>query len=197
MAIKRRQKAPKREPKPKLKTMNDISAAEAVKLFHAAMALDDEPTSLYAPIPKGFPKDIAAKDFIEQLLIYRDMWSEGEKSAAGALYAAFSPYEMSADEIVAMARAPIARKDSRVEKALKKVTPKERELLELIHRKPWLLVKQLGGELKTWKGTVKRDGAIKAQLSSLFKQFKVHKRAELIAKTRPFFPQPKPALSQP
>lgn len=69
----------------KLRSMTEISAAEAVKLFHAAMCLDpDDPISLYAPIPEGFPDDVQAKDFLDYLKIYRDMVSEGEASGAAA-----------------------------------------------------------------------------------------------------------------
>lgn len=51
---KRRQKA-----KPKLKTLNEISAAEAVKLFDG----------------EGFPKNVAAKDYFEAALLYRRLRS--------------------------------------------------------------------------------------------------------------------------
>ncbi len=51
--------------KKKLKTMNEISAAEAKKLFHAAMCFDDwaEPFDRFQVKPGGFPKNIAAKRF--------------------------------------------------------------------------------------------------------------------------------------
>jgi len=66
------------ETKPKLKTMNDISAAEAQRLFHKAMVFDDGlPHLLYMPVENGFPKDIAARDFMECLDKYRKMWSDG------------------------------------------------------------------------------------------------------------------------
>jgi|SRR5271168_5243232 len=54
---KRKQGAPKSEPKPKLRTMNEISAAEAVELF---LKID-----LFKIKPENFPQDIAAWDFFE------------------------------------------------------------------------------------------------------------------------------------
>jgi DNA-binding CsgD family transcriptional regulator len=167
--------------KKKLKTMNEISAAEAVILFHAAMSFDSfEEGDVFQPNPRGFPKDIAAKDFMESLVSYRDMWRvcyEEEAADSTPFY-----YDMSANEIATLEGAPIVEKDLQVEEALKKVPAKERALLELIHRQPELLVKQIADMLK------KSEGAVKVQLQSLFRRFEVHRRAELIAKTRPFFP---------
>jgi len=44
----------------KLKTMNEISAAEALEIFHAA------------DWHSGFPKYIAARDFLECFKMWRD-----------------------------------------------------------------------------------------------------------------------------
>jgi DNA-binding NarL/FixJ family response regulator len=78
----------------------------------------------------------------------------------------------------------IAGKCQQVREALRKVTTKERELLELIHREPGLPVKQLAAALK------KSEGSVKAQLLSLYRKFEVNSRVELIAKTGPFFHKP-------
>ena len=60
--------------KTKLKTANEISAAEAVKSFHAAWVLDA--TGQYCLIPESFPQDIGAKNFMESLTLYRRLRSK-------------------------------------------------------------------------------------------------------------------------
>lgn len=80
-------------------------------------------------------------------------------------------------------KATIAEKTPQVEEVLKRVTLKEREVLELIHRQPGLPVKQLATALK------KSEGSVKAQLSSLYRKFDVNGRVDLISKIRPFFPK--------
>jgi DNA-binding CsgD family transcriptional regulator len=76
--------------KKKLKTMNEISAAEAVKLFQAAMVLDDynEPGFVFEVKPSGFPDNIAARDFFESLNFYKEMWREGRQADWDAQWAA-------------------------------------------------------------------------------------------------------------
>ena len=81
-------KVTKTVPKAKLRIMNEISAAEAVKLFHAAMVLEyDATVDLYCVNPEGFPKDIAAKDFMESLMLYRQMWMDGIDSGPNPYFA--------------------------------------------------------------------------------------------------------------
>jgi DNA-binding CsgD family transcriptional regulator len=72
---KRRQKASKA----RLKTMDQISAAEAGKLFHAAWGLDA--TGQYYLRPEHFPENIAAAGFFKVLMPYcgllREQRAEG------------------------------------------------------------------------------------------------------------------------
>ena len=69
----------KTAPIAKLKTMNEISAAEAAKLFHAArnFACDGYPGDNYCLWPEYFPKDIEARDFLQCLDLYSRMYSDG------------------------------------------------------------------------------------------------------------------------
>jgi len=87
MVSKRRPKhpttKPKTEPPTKLKTMNEISAAEAVKLFEASMNFPGgehwgDPEEDYLPITKGFPLDVAARDFLDCLKLYREWYMDSE-----------------------------------------------------------------------------------------------------------------------
>jgi hypothetical protein len=68
-----------KDQKTKLKTMNDISAADAAKLFHMARNLhcDGAPMDDYCLYPDYFPRDIAARDFLQCLGLYSRMFSEG------------------------------------------------------------------------------------------------------------------------
>jgi DNA-binding CsgD family transcriptional regulator len=68
--------------KKKLKTMNEISAAEAVKLFRNAMIFEsfNEGGDEFQVKPSGFPNNVAARDFLETLSIFKEMWRDGMQS---------------------------------------------------------------------------------------------------------------------
>ena len=69
---RRRQKAPER----RLKTLDDISAAEELTLFQEAWVRD--PSGRYRLIIERVPQDIAAKDYMKDFLMYCALclWSE-------------------------------------------------------------------------------------------------------------------------
>jgi DNA-binding CsgD family transcriptional regulator len=167
---KRGRKVPKTASGMKLRTMNDISAAAAVQLFHACMVLDDcDPMSLYAPIPEAFPTDIAARDFLECLNLYREMWSEGEASAAGV----FGLTDTQREELVDVAR-------TYTDEELKKVlTPRLLEVLNLLKedlgRGNQEISSALGISVKT----------VKVHLTEMFKRLKVRNRVEAVNVTTP------------
>ena len=149
----------------KLKTMNDISAARAVKLFHAAMVLDDgDPTSLYSPIPKGFPDDIAARDFLECLRLYSEMWREGEASAPND----FLFYEQQKAELL----------NAVAENTDVKVTPKEQQLIHALIDNPDLDREEIAEKLEIDLSTYK------THFQNLCKKYKVNSRAGLVGKVR-------------
>jgi DNA-binding CsgD family transcriptional regulator len=146
MGSKRRPKAPKREPRSKLKTMNEISAADAVKLFHACMVLDNsDPTRLYEPIPKGFPKDMVAGEFLEHLRLYKQMWADGQESRAG-MYAGFYDDQ----------RAALADIADRIpEEELKVLSDAERKVFDVFRNNRGISNKEIGEILNISEETVK------------------------------------------
>jgi DNA-binding CsgD family transcriptional regulator len=165
MVTEARPKAGKTKPKAKLKTMNEVSAAEAVKLFHACMVLDDgDPMSLYAPIPENFPEDIAAKDFLEQLRIYRDMWSEGEHSASGG-FDFLSDAQR--EELVEVAK-------TLPEKDLETLGRQKRRIVELFRENPDIQNKEIAARLAPMS-----TKTVEKHVSALLKKFKVKNRMEL------------------
>ena len=127
-----------------LKTMNEISAAEAVKLFHASMHFDD-PIDLYAPTPKGFPGDMAARDFLECLKLYEEMWAIGQYDESQDLD----------DQMVkqTQAAANVSAQD------LEKLTPSEKKVF-LLWNNERLSYKEIAAELS------KSPQTVKAQLAS-------------------------------
>ena len=144
---KLRQKARKLEPKNKLKTMNEISAAEAVKLFHACMHFDD-PGDMYAPIPEGFPGDIAARDFLECLKSYQEMWAFGQVDD----YLDFEDQMVEQTQVAA----DVSEQD------LEELTPREKEVF-LLRKNERLSYKEIAERLG------KSADTVKSQLTSAYR----------------------------
>ena len=162
--------------------MNEISAAEAVKLFHAAIRLGYEYTDDFGiVIPEGFPKDIAAKDFLEQLALYRQMWLEDLGSDRSI------PYDEQIDEVANIA-ASIPEKD--LEELLNQLTPTQRKVFDMMVDGSHPQVKDFINDktLVSKKGEQMAEGTIKIHLSAICKKFGVLSRKALITKVKPLLP---------
>jgi len=165
--------------KKKLKTMNEISAAEAVKLFDAAMglALKHDPYNIgwLIPNPPGFPKDIAAKDFLEALQLYRQMWLESIEFST-ARYRLLSGSVLD-DEDYDAERAALATAVNIPENHLKKLSPTEKVVLSLMRE--GLPDKEIASKRGRSYGTIKK------QVSAVIRKLKVENRTEAVVKTIP------------
>jgi hypothetical protein len=136
------------EPKPKLKTMNDISAAEAAKLFHAARNFncDGDPMDDYRLRPEGFPKDIAARDFLECLDLYSKMWAHWAESHTEVSGEGF--YDSQRGELADVA-ADITAEE------LAKLGAAERKVFDVFAEDSNLSNKEIGKKLGISESTVK------------------------------------------
>jgi len=168
--------------KKKLKTMKEISAAEAVKLFHAAMDFHGFMPGLYRPKPECFPKDISANDFMEGLKLYRDMCRD---AADRALTLLDRDFEMQrAEKVYAERRAELVNTAAGVPKQeLERFTPKELEVFNLL--KEGLQDKEIASKLKKGVGTVK------VQVSSVLRKLGVDTRTQAVAQAPTDLSRPK------
>lgn len=185
MASKPRQKAPKTDPKPKLKTMNEISAAEAAKLFHAARNFDCDgyPGDDYCLNPENFPHDIAARDFLQCLELYSKMVSEGSEYPFASKTPSITSYtvehrhmsDAQRDDLVKVSQS-LSEKD--LERLLKR-TPKVLEAVNVLRENPDFQDKEIGAKLgRSYK-------TIRAQLSTAYRILRVADRIELLEKLPP------------
>jgi len=172
----------------KLRTMNEVSAAEAVELFHAAMSLDDgDPGSLYAPIPEGFPKDIAAKDFMDSLALYRQWWSDGEASAAGAMGIPYG-YDEKIDEVANIAA---SMSEKSLEELVSQLSPPQRKVFDRIVDGSHPRLKDLVTDktlISDETGKQMREGTIKVHVSDICEIFDVPNRKALVARIKETLP---------
>ena len=130
--------------KPKLKTMNDISAAEAAKILHCARNFDSDgdPMEDYCLRPEYFPQDISARDFLECLELYSNMnmWTHG---AVGDRF-----YDEQMAELREVA-ANIPEED------LKELSDAERKVFDVFRDNPGISNKEMGGKLNLSEDTIK------------------------------------------
>lgn len=150
--------------KPKLKMMNEPSAAEGVKRIHAAVVL--YPTGQYRLIPERFPRDIPIKYFLEILTSYLRLWSEQRPE----------PPEVAATIT-----------ENELEKA--DLSPRERGVFDVFRNNPGFSNQQLGELLSIGEETFRKHmthiyeklraiGVIKGRRASrqdLWKQFPPNK----------------------
>jgi DNA-directed RNA polymerase specialized sigma24 family protein len=140
MVSKRRQNAPKTEPKTKMKTMNEISAAEAAKLFIACcrdLAPDffrDDPYQVNWTDPKAFPKDIVAGEFLDYLKLYSELCGYGFQSEQ---HNPVSPNDEQRDKLADVA-ADITGED------LAKLSAAERKVFDVFAEDSTLSNKEIG-----------------------------------------------------
>jgi DNA-binding CsgD family transcriptional regulator len=152
-------KSKKREPKQeKLKTMNEISAAEAVKLFEAAVNFpgspnwyDGDPESDYKPIDGGFPTGICARDFLECLRLYMGLHIPMD-------------YETTDPNITEVARKII---EQITDGELRQLSPQQRKIVELLRINPNQQIKEIAFQLDVKTGTVK------SQLTAIYARLKL------------------------
>ncbi len=180
--------------KKKLKTMNEISADEAVKLFKAALRdvdWDRDPEVYFedglpvCPDPRRFPKDIAAKDFLESLVLYRQMCIDVEERANDIF--AREHYDEQIDEVANIA-ANIPEKD--LEELLNQLTPTQRKVFDLMVDGSHPQLKDFMNDkaLISKKGEQMAEGTIKTHVSAICKIFGVPNRKALAAKVKPLLP---------
>lgn len=177
----------------KLKTMNEISAAEAVKLFQAAVSirppttdhsfeayskayrLNERPYSLHL---EAFPKDMAARDFIESLNLFLQVVFQIEANPGNLGFADLVDNASDQVNLYSEERAELTDVAADIpERTLEKLTQKERAVFDLL--KKGLSDKEISHELKRSIHT------IKAQLRSVYKKLDVHSRTEALAKSLP------------
>jgi len=147
-------------PNQKLKTMNEISAADAAKLFHAARDLDDyDPLEPYGLRPEYFPHDIGARDFLQCLELYSKMVSEGSQYPFASQTPSTTSYTVEHRHISDEQRAALAEIASTISDAdLDKRLPagsREREVFDVLRENPGNSNKEIGEKLGIGESTVK------------------------------------------
>lgn len=151
----------KTAPIAKLKTMNEISAAEAAKLFHAArnFACDGYPGDNYCLWPEYFPKDIEARDFLQCLDLYSRMYSDGSeypfasKTPSTTSYTV-EHYHISSEQRAALAEIASTISDADLDKKLP-VGSREREVLDVLRQNLGISNQGIGDMLHISESTVK------------------------------------------
>ena len=169
--------------------MNEISATDAVGLFHATMDRDaprvfgrpyhDEdlwlPTKLHIA-STDFPEDIAARDFLESLKLYREMYDDG-------IITRYAPRKLRwveewesplSEDLVE----GVATLD---ESAIQKLPPKLRLIVELILENRNICAKEIAKKLGRAPKTISN------QLGDLYRRVGARNRSELNAKIPPTF----------
>lgn len=149
----------------KLKTMNEISAAEAVRLFHSVMEFGwGIPEEQYSFIPDAkFPEDIAYKDFMDELMRYRAVYM-GDMS--------YAPGNFFEEERAELANVAANIPDDELET----LTPMEKEALLALRDNPSLTVDELAEKLGKGLSTVK------THLRNVYRKLGVSGKTETIAK---------------
>ena len=142
----------------KLKMMNEISAAEAVKLFEAAVNFpgspnwyDGDPESDYKPNTGGFPDGICARDFMECLRLYMGFHIPMENETG--------------DSYIPEVTKQIIKQIT--DEELRQLSPHQRKIVELLRVNPNQQVKELAFQLDVKIGTVK------SQLTAIYARLKL------------------------
>ena len=175
--------------------MNDISAAEAVKLFDAAMGVDLEHDvygiAWICPNPQGFPKDIAAKDFMEGLKLYRQMWLESMEYSL-ARHRLFDPlYEDYDEQIGEVANIAANIPEQNLEELLTQLSPPERKVFDRIVDGAHPQLKNFINDKTLISDETDEQmaaGTIKYHVSKILGIFDVSGRKALFAKVKPLLP---------
>jgi len=175
---KPRQKASKT----KLKTMSQISAAEAQRLFHAVMGRGDHALT--------FPKHVPAKEFLEcyKLLVEVECLKLNAEALSAGIISKRSP-ESTLEEL----EAGSARAKGDVSEVFKTLTEKELQSHKL-SRREWQIIglfrenrnirdKEIAAILH-----IESLRTVSAHLANLYRIFGVKNRTELAAKLPPLPP---------
>jgi len=161
-------------PKKKLRTMNEISAADAAQLFRAARDFDShDPLSEYCPRPDYFPKDIAARDFLQCLELYSKMESEGSEYPFASKTPSTTSYTVEHRQISDAERKAYSAIPEKVLEG--SLTRMQRQVCDLLVRRN-LSYKQIATELAISESTVHKH------ISDIYEEYKVKNFRELIAK---------------
>jgi DNA-binding CsgD family transcriptional regulator len=168
----------------KLKTMDEISAAEAVELFEHVVDYDED-LGVYRAQYSRFPKDLTAKGFFECFRIYRQVTYEGagavlraratEEKLRGKAYR--EAWEQVRDELEQIFEEDEKNEMlARPDEELAKLTPAQRKVVDCIRENPTLDREDLADKLSIKLSTYK------AHFSAICKALQISRRAELIAK---------------
>jgi hypothetical protein len=161
--------------------MNEVSAVEAVWLFHEArshmiggnMGISDF---------GGFATDVAARDFFECMEVFRRISAQFE-------YPEPDPFDEEQQE-AARIITNVPEKDW--EEFLSQFTPRQKEIVELLRKEPHLLIKHIGDRF-----TVKKPdgtsgpmslGAVKGPLEKIYRLLAIHSKPALVAKIKEALP---------
>lgn len=152
--------SPRSDPKPRLKTMDEISAAEAAKIFHGArnFRFDRDPSEDYCLLPEYFPQDIAARDFLQCLDLYTEMYNEGMGGDRGARNTPTSytveHRDISDEQRSALVEIASTISDPDLDKKLP-VGSREREVFDVLRQNPGISNLEIGEKLNISESTVK------------------------------------------
>jgi DNA-binding CsgD family transcriptional regulator len=164
----------------KLKTMNQISAEEARRLCHAVIHRGDHALA--------FPKDIAAKDFLEWLKLYSEMLSRGviDKRSPALSLDDFEPGSARAKRDVSEDSKNLTEKDL---DELFCRAPQQRKIVDVIRRNKDR--KMSLDEIAVELGGVNRPTkTVQNHLTIIFKKTKSKNLRELAHKLPPLPPRP-------
>jgi DNA-binding CsgD family transcriptional regulator len=162
----------------RLRTMNDISALEAVQLFHSVMQFDGGDPGDYSfrrggEYPKSwpnFPDDIVYKDFMDGLMRYRQLKMEAEANwypGSGVTYEPISGEQR--EELV---------------KAVSEMPYEELKKLEITDAEFVVLHLLCKGYLDQNIASIRETSVrtINGQLQSIYRKLGVNSRTEAVAK---------------
>jgi DNA-binding CsgD family transcriptional regulator len=155
---------PEKKSQMKLKSMNEVSAAEAVRIFNH---LEYGGPPLEYLKADEFPKDISARDFFETFMLYKELLYGKDIAEVYHYGPSFSTEQM--EEM-----------RSATPEQLSKLTPEERKLYDLVISEPdlhiWVLANELGKSMST----------VKTQKKSLCDKLRIRNSIpSIIATSRP------------
>ena len=171
--------------------LDDHEAEETQKKIHAAIISANgvlEHTYTAYMNPPGFPRDIAARDFLECLKLYwemsKEMWREAREIILSELG------EPSDEQIGEVAKVAGSIPEKDLEELLNQLTPTQRKVFDLMVDGSHPQLKDFMNDkaLISKKGEQMAEGTIKTHVSAICKIFGVPNRKALAAKVKPLLP---------
>jgi hypothetical protein len=166
-----------------------------VKLFDAAMGLDLEHdhynSACMIPNPQGFPKDIAAKDFMEGLKLWRQMWLESYEFSMGRARLINPLYEDYDEQIGEVANIAANIPETNLEELVAQLSPPQRKVFDRIVGGSHPRLKDLVNDetlISDRTGKKMAEGTIRSHVSAICEIFDASSRKALFAKFKPLLP---------